>query len=372
MSWQSEYRRALYQARALYQQQLQDDLIRALYLEYANTIDSIHRQVRAQTITQARASALVESIMRELVSLGNRLGFELDTAILSATELAAFAQGEAVRAASRAAGVTVQYNFTEVPARAVEMMMVRRDIQGIATTFRTLINRNIQALAPDVDRFLTESFTTGKSAVRTAEELAAILARGDDSVTEALRELRIHPLARTIEELGDIPDLANYKNARTLLSDSYRIAVSETNNAYVETARQAAAESPVVDLLRFTLSGRHAGLRSSPCECDICADIDLHGYGPGLYHPDTYPGTQHPFCMCTPEPTLLRPSQWGQERRPVPDPKTLTESDVRSMLRRKANQYSAKVTDNKIRRHVQTVNRNIQAAHEASRAAVGV
>lgn len=372
MSWQSEYQRTLFQARALYQQQLQEDLIRALYLEYANTIDSIHRQVRAETLTASRARALVDSIMRELQALGNRLGYELDTAIVSAAELAAFAQGEAVRAASRAAGVSVGYSFAEVPARAVEMMMIRREQLGFATTFRTLINRNIHSMAPDVDRFLMQSFTTGKNAVQTAEELAALLARGDDGVAAALRELNIDRLARTIERVGDAADLADYKQAKTLLSDSYRIAVSETNNAYVETARQAAAESPVVDLLRFTLSGRHAGLPSAPCECDICAEMDLHGYGEGLYHPDTYPGTQHPFCMCTPVPTLLRPSQWGQEKRPVPDPKPLTEADVRGMMKRKANQYSGKVTDNKIKRHVQTVNRNISAAHEAARQTVGV
>src|SRR5690625_4021197 len=167
MPYQSEYRRALYAARAHYERELREDLIQALYMEYAYTIEQIYADVLREAVSASRAGALTESIMRRLIELGERLGYTLDRSLYDAAGLAASAHAEGLERAVRATGVSVRASFTDVPHRAIEMMMVRRAVGGQARTFRTLINRRIEAMAPDGDRLLSSSIATGGGAARS-------------------------------------------------------------------------------------------------------------------------------------------------------------------------------------------------------------
>jgi len=374
MPYQSEYRRALYAARAYYERELREDLIQALYMEYAYTIEQIYADVLREAVSASRAGALTESIMRRLIELGERLGYTLDRSLYDAAGLAASAHAEGLERAVRATGVSVRASFTDVPHRAIEMMMVRRSVGGQARTFRTLINRRIEAMAPDVDRFLSSSIATGKSATRTAEELAAMLSRGDPALTEALSQLNISPLSRRIEATGEIADVGTYKQARSLLFDSYRIAVHETNSAYREGHFQAERESPVVKATRWTVSGRHWGLPTSPDVCSYYATADTNGLGPGIFHVDNAPALPHPFCQCASEPVLARPAEWGTfERGPAPSPNYATESDMRRALTALRSRSTARkprnITDTVVRSQRRMVNDNMRAAHEAIRQA---
>ena len=108
---------------------------------------------------------------------------------------------------------------------------------------------------------------------------------------------------------------------RRLENNMKRLVAHEIASAADEAGKQLAAQSPVVDLVRWTLSSRHHALESSPDACDVLAQADLYGWGPGLYHPSTVPALPHPWCECRIEVTTKRPSQrpTGSEEREVPD-----------------------------------------------------
>jgi hypothetical protein len=52
--------------------------------------------------------------------------------------------------------------------------------------------------------------------------------------------------------------------------------------------------------------------------CDVLAESDFYGYGPGMYPPDKWPLAPHPFCACSQAgPVLFRPpSEWGTPKPP--------------------------------------------------------
>ena len=75
------------------------------------------------------------------------------------------------------------------------------------------------------------------------------------------------------------------------------VVVAEQFNAMREGSSRTLAALGLARTGRWTLSGRHAGLRSSP---DICDDIAARntGFGPGRYAIDRWPGSPHPYCGC--------------------------------------------------------------------------
>jgi len=124
-------------------------------------------------------------------------------------------------------------------------------------------------------------------------------------------------LQRALEEAG----MSVGAEGRRLENNMKRLVAHEIASAADEAGKQLAAQSPVVDLVRWTLSSRHHALESSPDACDVLAQADLYGWGPGLYHPSTVPALPHPWCECRIEVTTKRPSQrpTGSEEREVPD-----------------------------------------------------
>lgn len=65
--------------------------------------------------------------------------------------------------------------------------------------------------------------------------------------------------------------------------------------------------------------------------CDLLAEADCYGLGPGVYDPRQAPGKPHPRCLCYLRNILREPSEWGQPRGPVPerilDPAVLIETE---------------------------------------------
>lgn len=76
-----------------------------------------------------------------------------------------------------------------------------------------------------------------------------------------------------------------------------RIARSEMAEANRQAYRASVNEQPYVVGLRWTLSPNHP--RADVC--DLLANQDLHGLGPGGYPKGSYPETPHANCLCGPE-----------------------------------------------------------------------
>ncbi len=73
------------------------------------------------------------------------------------------------------------------------------------------------------------------------------------------------------------------------------VARTETVEAYREMYRQAQADKPWVKGFRWVLSAQHP----EPDVCDILANQDLHGLGPGGYPPHAVPENPHPHDLCS-------------------------------------------------------------------------
>lgn len=188
-----------------------------------------------------------------------------------------------------------------------------------ADTFKTISRRHLGEAVRDIDMILRRAVAAGVSAGETTADLVRIMAVNDPEI------VRLMPGPSTLHRggFGRI-DLTKYglspgqvSGARTLLYDARRIAVSQANNTLRETNRQALLDSDLILAARWQLSGRH----SDPDECDILAESDLYGYGPGMYPPHDWPAGPHPFCGCTQAgPVRVRPpSTWNQPA-PAPPP----------------------------------------------------
>lgn len=221
--------------------------------------------------------------------------------------------GEGGRAAAAVAAV-----FDRVPLRAVQTMVSRAN----AATYRTLFNRRITALAPEIDTFLEAAVARGVSAGRAAKDLARIMARGpiDTADAAAFRRALERVLPEDIHRGAGTIDFGAYgleehdlKALRGLLYDARRIQVTETNRAFVEANALSMAESPLVTAAKWQLSGAHPRVD----ECDLFAETDAYGYGAGFYPPDRWPVNPHPHCLCSPGAAQLRrPSEWGTPKPP--------------------------------------------------------
>lgn len=363
--WETEYQRFLAEARVLYVDELLPEYVEALYLSFADAIDRIVSDMGTGIISPERAAALEASIIDRLIDLADQLGALGDEAMREAVELAVEGHTSAFEAARRAAGVTISQSFADIPVRALDRMIQRRGFAGI---FRTLINRNIVEMADDVELYLRSAVARGISGRRGGRELAAIMARGNPALLEVLQNLgpRGGRTAQAIRQGIEIPDV-DLQRAKSILFDGYRILVTETNHAYHEGDRLAAADSPVVDLVRWTLSGRHAGLPSSPDTCDICAQANYHGFGPGLYHPRTVPPLQHQFCQCSTQKVLRPPTEWTQPKRAVPEPGRQTLEEAKRILERAARNQrgpSRSITPKHIERQLGIANSTVQRSFQ--------
>lgn len=366
-----EFNEALHRARRTFFQEegVPREQLRQLYNEFAEMLVRIEREAGQGIITAERAEALSRSIMQEFARFGVRLEEVLINGTNEAANAAAAAHEEALRRASRAAGVRISHSFASVPTRALENMMMRRGIDiisdrgrggpgrgGLSGTFETLVRRRIRNLQPEVDRVLTSAVARGQSAGRLAKEMALTMSRDDPGLSLALERIgaRGQRLNRLLHE-GKFDEITDIPEIRHLLYDARRISVSEINNAHFESDRLASSESPVVDLLKFEVSGRHAGLHSSPDVCDVCANQKTQ-YGIGLYHPSVCPSLLHPHCGCSTSKVLLRPAQWGDPSRPIPPLRLVDDEEMRRILGNDASEAF-------LRGQQKMMNDKLRAAH---------
>lgn len=219
----------------------------------------------------------LKGMLRELEALQKEI---TDDGIKSTVREIAAIHAEVVRdlvkgvAGSDAARQVVQ-RFNRIPIRAVAAMNAKR-----GETFKTLIERNIQDAAPELDVLLTRAVAQGMSPARLTGDVADLLA-GDNPT--GLGEYGLDP--------------SDVSGIRTLFSDARRIAVSETNNALREANKISLQESPAM-AATWQRSGRHEGLKQKRDRCDDYAEEDRFGLGPGMWPVDRWPDAPHPYCAC--------------------------------------------------------------------------
>lgn len=72
------------------------------------------------------------------------------------------------------------------------------------------------------------------------------------------------------------------------------VARNEAVEAYRDAYQKSTQDKEYVKGYRWVLSGSHV----LGCDCEIFANQDLDGLGPGGYAPDAIPSIPHPACLC--------------------------------------------------------------------------
>lgn len=258
-------------------------------------------------IGEARATLLREQVLRIIDQLEGRAARTIDRSVSLTIDEVAQLHEQALSAMFAAVDselprFTAQ-QFARLDVRVAQAMASRRG--GTARTFQTLLSRNMGEAAPALDALLAGAVSRGVSTRTLTRDIADLLA------TSAGADLKPYGL-----QDQDVSGL------RTLYYDSRRIAVTETLNALRETQTQALIASPLVAAVRWQVSGAH----TEEDECDMLAEADLYGFGPGFYPPEAFPLAPHPFCACTQGEVILRPvDEWDEPREepPEPDPEGL-------------------------------------------------
>lgn len=191
--------------------------------------------------------------------------------------------------------------FDGLGARTAASVLARTEL---AAAFRTIRRESVAT----VDRIIARALLRGATSPQLALELRAHVV-GAEGLTPAELAARLGYEA-TPENLAFLRTEAGQVARRAEL-----IARTEIMTAEHETHVWGAAGSPIVKALRWKLSTRHSHYDI----CDVLAEQDLYGLGPGLYDRRQVPARPHPRDICRTEDVLFEdPEEFGRGLGPVP------------------------------------------------------
>lgn len=269
----------------------------------------------AGSLTADRAAGISRSIRAALDELARRVvdatvqGRDLvldDLTEIHRAANVAILETLAVGTADRALVTAIAGGFDQLPLRALQALAARQAAGGGAASVQTVMRYRAEAAASVLDDILAAAVVQGESPRNVARAVEAILAQGLSPEARAVWN------GLTIAEAVD-PDVL--RELSQLGYDARRIARSEVLNALREGDAQGMILSPVVSGARWQVSGRHHVVD----ECDVLAETDFHGLGPGVYPAELWPTAPHPHCGCyAGTPAMRRPSEWFEPKgRPV-------------------------------------------------------
>jgi hypothetical protein len=377
----SAYNRMLMAARLRVNERLAATL-QQMFSLYANMLVDIvayGESLPPYSLSRQRASVMAKDLREILTTYGQgTLRVVADSARFAA-EAGARGHALATETVSTMAGRVVQVSFAEIPAQAMQRMVLRRNLArstgltGFSGTFKTLIQNGLQEQAALFDNMLERAVGTGISQTQLTKQIAAALAQNDPDVARALRSLGPRggrtraAIAQgvSVEQLGR----TNVARARALLRRSQLIAIHEINSAFDESEKMAAAKSPVVQAVKWQVSGRHAGLWSSPDICDLAAEADTYGLGPGVYPPEACPSLMHPRCGCSTVKVLRRPEEWGKPRPKYGKPKKQTKKSTNAAMSKAhvTAERPATQTERRLERTTAEYNARVRAAYDVAK-----
>lgn len=370
---QPTYREAVAQAReeVLGSAGLQAAVVAEMRRALAQMLVDLQADVEAGTVTPERATRLRESIDQALQRYRDQAVVILEEGRREATRQAVQGHRAGLVAIAEqtdvAAGtIAVGESFTDVPETVLEIGMQRRAIGG-AATMRTLVTRNVEEAAADIDDAIESAIGRGVDNERLAKDIASTLAQGDSELQQIMRELGRAQGAEVDSDADPVSiEEGDLERAQRLEYDARRIAVSEINSHYHESDVISAIRSPVVDLLRWRTSELHTReKRYVPDVCDFLEQTDLFGYGEGLYHPAGVPALVHPHCQCRVETILKDRGDYSTSNRPLPEERELSETTVGELLRDMDGERT--VTETYAQRQTEMLNEHFSAAFEAGR-----
>lgn len=301
-------------------------------------LDAIYAQVAADVqsdIQGVTSRAEIEAIAR--VRMNAALAEALS--IIQAGVTAAAVAGARTPAETFAAvfpDATAPRFGTQREAQRAAADVLRGRIRARDVPIARRLNQNHQAFISELGREVEQSLQAGETSWNTMERILEVRQRegvvadmpryierlreaahiGGDKLQEELRAAeayarRLGSLDRAntsmragTEELIKRLRRANAEDidaavARWLEDKAqYQakvIARHERNEAHRTAYQRSMRDKPWVKGFKWALSPSHP----KPDICDLLANQNLHGLGPGGYPPDAVPATPHPGCTCT-------------------------------------------------------------------------
>ncbi len=332
------------------------------------------------TLSPLVAQTLATRLRSIMQQTSSSFSLEMSDRIDRIIEGVAGAHEDAFKAAVKQSGFAGGFSaeFARVPQRAIEMMALRSAGGGISQNFRSLIATQWGNTFEQVDLFIAGQVGMGVSVETSKRRLAFMLASDSTGKIDPdlLRALQTRGVAgrrysQLLNRLAVDPNhmgfpskaaaIDNLARARGLLWKSRRIMLSEQNTAHSEAHREGVIESPVVNYMRWNLSGRHIGLPSTPDVCDTLAKRDLFGLGKGVYYAQNYPIRPHPNCGCF-QGFVMRPiSEWEKPKKDPTSPRRISKDDI-------LNDYEGRIGDKAAKNLARRLNGQLKQADEAWRA----
>lgn len=316
-------------------------------------------------LTPDKVDEVTQSVRRSMAGFSQRAENILITGASDGRKAALRAHQEALEATATRAGVTVSDDaivglVDKIKGRA----QTRRTVE--MSTARLMRRSTVQATEVTTSWIRGRQGTPGREAARQIMKTMGEHPRID----RALKDMgpRGRAVRRAIERAGRAAEDLETAG-RSLYTNGKRVLVHEQNTAFHEADVLAAEESPAVKALQWRLSPAHRFLSSSPDVCDVLADRDLHGMGPGRYHPGSAPSLPHPYCECSVEAVTVDPEEFGQiryddDQPPNQEPREIQTDEVESTLRGKVTDNSGSVTQNRIERAMKTADRKVRVAYD--------
>lgn len=139
--------------------------------------------------------------------------------------------------------------------------------------------------------------TNVQSAIAASAELLDAARDADIDADSVASDLAFLLLGNDIDYATYNVDRPVSTPLRMLLFSATMLALSETFNAMRSAQAEVLKRLNLVETGRWTLSGKHANLSSSPDACDGLANQNV-GFGAGRYPVAGWPQAPHPHCAC--------------------------------------------------------------------------
>lgn len=309
----------------------------AVFNRAAERIRARLRDVNLASLTRRQ----VEDLTRDILDEASREAASLASGAMrsAATHGSSAAQQEFQAVFTAAEQATASIGFM---TRAERFQVAAERIRGTTTVdnvaLSSRIRRNTARARQEMARTIERSIRAGEGLTRQAERLLDLddlrveIGQHVTDLTKAARDARalgepsifedvVAGYRRQIDRLGSAasPDFSLRAATEQLVKDLRKapadqidriveryviakakyqarmVARTETMSAYRDAYVRENAEKPYVHGFRWTLGSAHPHADV----CDVLANQDLYGLGPGGYPSDAVPETPHPHDMCT-------------------------------------------------------------------------
>lgn len=318
------YRAAQFAARAA-AGTLSDAAVRAILRELAREMAVLQAEMgRLSIATPAARVRALEASALLLQRMQRRLTDVLTRAVterraVAFDEIAAVWQEAAIRTA-RVRGVPDAL-LGAVRQPPLTMLGAYESLGGASRTWRTALHTVVEAARVDLDSIVREGIAAQLHPEEIAKRLRPYVLGAEPFHTAFPEEVvsRVQDLRR-----AQPPGMRDA--GRKMAHNARRIAYSEVHNARAEAETTHFALDPMVEAVQWTLSP-YRGQVVVPDVCDMLAQANWYGLGPGLFPVTKVPPSPHPFDRCERVPVTRRADQAAD---PKPNPgRVLRGSDAR-------------------------------------------